>query len=127
MTSTSDPGGFRGEIVAMRDRTLIATRRRRNIRRPTSTIKGDGFTMRVSRLAGLLPLVFGLSFLLGLPGCGSGNPNEAEYAQHAPPGKPPDDPEDQKVAHRRERTRNISKAVQKIEAKGQAAQKTQAP
>ena len=59
---------------------------------------------------------------LGLSGCG-GNPNEREYQASAPPGKPPDDPEDQKVAHRRERTRNVSKQVQKIEARNQGAGK----
>ena len=84
--------------------------------------------MSESRGAGLLPLIFSLGLVLSLSGCGSGNPNESEYAQHAPPGKPSDDPEDQKVSHRRERTRNVSKAVQKVEARGQAAaQKTQAP
>ncbi len=76
--------------------------------------------MRVMRsgLAGLL-LVAGV---LGLTGCG-GNPNEREFLDKAPPGKPSDDPEDKNVAHRRGRTRNVSKQVQKIEARGQAAAK----
>jgi hypothetical protein len=59
---------------------------------------------------------------LALAGCG-GNPNEREYLQTAPPGKPPDDPEDQKVSHRRERTRNVPKEVQKIQERGEAANK----
>jgi hypothetical protein len=75
-------------------------------------------------LASLLVAAGGLA----LAGCGSGNPNEREYLQTAPPGKPPDDPEDQKVAHRRERTRNVSKEIQKIEARNQgAAAKTKGP
>jgi hypothetical protein len=65
---------------------------------------------------------------LGLTGCGGSNPNEREYLQSAPPGKPPDDPDDQKVAHRRERTRNVSKQVQKIEERNQGgSKKAQSP
>jgi hypothetical protein len=59
---------------------------------------------------------------LGLAGCG-GNPNEKEYAEHAPPGKPFEDPNDSKVSYRRERTRNVSKQVQAIEARNQAGTK----
>ncbi len=85
--------------------------------------------MQVSRLAGLILLVFSLGFALGLPGCGSGNPNEREFLATAPPGKPSDDPEDSKVSHRRERTRNVAPQVAKIEARNQGAtaKKTKAP
>jgi hypothetical protein len=73
--------------------------------------------MKISkrRLAVLFLLVWNLGLTLGLPGCGSGNPNEKEYLATAPPGKPPDDPDDSKVAHRRERTRAKSKELDKIE------------
>lgn len=71
----------------------------------------------------VLPPVCCLGLAPGLAGCGSGNSNEREYAQHAPPGKPPDDPNDQKVSYRRERTRNVSDKVKAIEARGQAAAK----
>jgi hypothetical protein len=73
-----------------------------------------------SRLAGLLFLVCVLGLPLGLSGCGNSNPNEREFLATAPPGKPPDDPEDQKVAHRRERTRAHSKEIDKIEKRGQS-------
>jgi hypothetical protein len=66
--------------------------------------------------------------ILAATGCGGGNPNEREYFQDAPPGKPSDDPNDQKVAYRRERTRNVSKQVQKVEARGrEAAEKAKGP
>jgi hypothetical protein len=59
-------------------------------------------------LAGLLLAAGGL----GLTGCG-GNPNEKEYAEHAPPGKPFEDPNDSKVSYRRARTLNVPKQYQK--------------
>ena len=48
---------------------------------------------------------------LGFSGCG-GNPNQAEYDAHTPPGKPSDDPNDAKVAYRRARTFNVPKQLQ---------------
>ncbi len=73
-------------------------------------------------LAGLLMT----AGVMGLAGCGSGNPNETEFLRTAPPGKPPDDPEDQKVAHRRERTKIVPKQIQDFEARNQAAAKKKA-
>jgi hypothetical protein len=79
--------------------------------------------MSKCRFIGTFVLACGLT----LGGCG-GNPNRAEYDAHTPPGKPFDDPNDSKVAYRRERTRNVSKQVQKIEAKGrEAAEKAETP
>jgi hypothetical protein len=79
--------------------------------------------MRKCGLIGPIVLAYGLA----LGGCG-GNPNRAEYDAHTPPGKPFDDPNDYKVSYRRERTRNVSKQVQAIEAKGrEAANKAKTP
>lgn len=55
--------------------------------------------LRLTVCACLLAWCCGLT--LGLAGCGSGNPNEAEFP--APPGKPPDDP-NETVSQRRSRT-----------------------
>jgi hypothetical protein len=54
---------------------------------------------------------------MGIPGCG-GNPNEEAF-RNSPPGKPFENPDDLKVSSRRERTRNVSKEVQAIEARNQ--------
>jgi hypothetical protein len=70
-------------------------------------------------LAGRLLLAWSLGLMLGLTGCGSGNPNEREFLSSAPPGQPPDDPNDQKVSYRRERTRATSKEIDKIEKRNQ--------
>jgi hypothetical protein len=52
----------------------------------------------------------------GFSGCG-GNPNQAEYDKHTPPGKPSDDPNDSQVAYRRARTLSVPKQFQnKIQA-----------
>jgi hypothetical protein len=75
-----------------------------------------------AQIAGLL-LIGGLGVTIGVAGCGSGNPNEREYMATAPPGQPPDDPDDQKVAHRRERTRGPSKQVEQAEKRKAAARK----
>jgi hypothetical protein len=81
--------------------------------------------MKITQYASVMPIV--LACGLALAGCG-GNPNRAEYDAHTPPSKPFDDPNDYKVSYRRERTRNVSKQVQKIEAKArEAAEKAKQP
>jgi hypothetical protein len=49
----------------------------------------------------LLALCCGLA--LALASCGSSNPNEAEFLNSAPPGKPPENP-NETVSQRRSRT-----------------------
>jgi hypothetical protein len=53
-----------------------------------------------------MTLSCGLTLLVA--GCGSGNQNEAEFLASAPPGKPPDNP-NETVAQRKERTRSKTK------------------
>jgi hypothetical protein len=45
-----------------------------------------------------------------LAGCEPGNPNEAEYLEHTPPGKPPENP-DETASERRARTLRVPKKV----------------
>ena len=49
----------------------------------------------------LMALSCGLTLLVA--GCGSGNPNETEFLNSAPPGKPPENP-NETVSQRRART-----------------------
>jgi hypothetical protein len=62
----------------------------------------------------LMALSCGLT--LSVAGCGSGNPNEKEFLDSAPPGKPSEFP-DETVAQRKERTRSKTKK-EMAEAKG---------
>jgi hypothetical protein len=66
-------------------------------------------------LAGLLLAAGGL----GLAGCGNSNPNEREFLQNAPPGKPSEFP-NESVAQRKARTKGETKPAQKGAAKSQA-------
>ena len=79
-------------------------------------------TILRSPRARVLLLVVGLILPWGLGGCGSGNPNEQEFQRSAPPGKPLENP-NESYAERRERTRNVSKQLAKIEAQNDAATK----
>jgi hypothetical protein len=76
--------------------------------------------MPKSRLAGPLLLAGSLGLTLGLPGCGSSNPNEREYSEHAPPGVPSENP-NESVAQRKARTRTASKQEMAAEAREKAA------
>jgi hypothetical protein len=49
---------------------------------------------------------------LGLAGCGGSNPNEREFLQNAPPGKPSEFP-NESVAERKARTRGETKPAPK--------------
>jgi hypothetical protein len=69
-----------------------------------------------SRLSAGLPLIWGLGLAFALSGCGSGNPNEREYSEHAPPGVPSEFP-NESVAQRKARTRTESKQEKAAEAR----------
>jgi hypothetical protein len=67
----------------------------------------------------LMALSCGLTLLVA--GCGSGNPNETEFLNSAPPGTPPENP-DETVSQRRERTRSkTKKEMAEAKNKGTAA------
>ncbi|MGP0067412.1 MAG: hypothetical protein ACLQGP_27930 [Isosphaeraceae bacterium] len=72
--------------------------------------------------AKILLLLASLILPSNLVGCGSGNTNEKEFLSSAPPGKPPENP-DETVSERRARTRLVSKKVADAEAKNAAAAK----
>jgi hypothetical protein len=57
---------------------------------------------------------------LGVSGCGGSNPNEREFLQTAPPGKPSEIP-NESVADRKARTKGESHKVQKGRGAGQGA------
>ncbi len=84
-------------------------------------IKGHESTMKPSRLAIFFLLICGAGLMPGLSGCGSGNPNEREYSEHAPPGLPSENP-NESVAQRKARTRTASKQELKAEARNKAAE-----
>ncbi len=63
---------------------------------------------------------FTLAALAGLFGCEPANQNEKEFLSTAPPGKPPENP-DEKVSERRARTHTVSKQEAKINARNQKA------
>ena len=74
-----------------------------------------------STRAGFLRLIAGMTLATNLVGCGSGNPNEREFFEHAPPGLPTDHP-NETYAERRERTRTRTKQELAAEAKNKAAE-----
>jgi hypothetical protein len=80
--------------------------------------------MRVERMKAIKCGVAGLLLAaggLGLAGCGNSNPNEREFLQNAPPGKPSEFP-NESVAERKARTRGETKPASKdARAKAPAA------
>ena len=72
--------------------------------------------LRVLCLAGSMVLTAGLA------GCEPGNPNAAEYFEHTPPGKPPENP-NETVSQRRSRTLKVG-GKQPAAAKGASGKKT---
>ena len=81
------------------------------IRSTTPLRRRSGLLMSIDEIAlGEGSLVVGaLAVVRPLPGCGSSNPNEREFLESAPPGKPPENP-DEKVSQRRSRTQNSKQA-----------------
>ena len=68
------------------------------------------------------PLLVGsLGLMWALAGCGSGNPNEREFFQHAPPGVPAENP-NESVAQRKARMRSPTKQELTAEARRKAAE-----
>jgi hypothetical protein len=66
--------------------------------------------MRTWILASTRTLIFTLcvSLLFTAGGCGSSNPNEAEFLREAPPGKPPENP-NESFKERKERLLQAAK------------------
>ncbi len=58
--------------------------------------------------------------LAGILGCEPANQNEKEFLATAPPGKPPENP-DEKVSERRARTHTVSKQEAKIAERNKKA------
>jgi len=84
-------------------------------------IRGTLMSTTKSGLLGIYLLTLSLGLTLCVPGCGSGNPNEREFLNNAPPGTPSEFP-NESVAQRKARTRSLSKPEKEIEARNQKAQ-----
>jgi hypothetical protein len=70
-------------------------------------------------------LALSCGLTLSQAGCGSGNPNETEFLNSAPPGKPPENP-DETVSQRRQRTLRTPEKVkaekaEELKSKGSAS------
>jgi hypothetical protein len=73
-----------------------------------------------SRRSLALLLAGSMALTASLAGCEPGNPNEAEYFKHTPPGKPPENPDESNSA-RRARTQRVAKQITAIEARTKPA------
>jgi hypothetical protein len=67
-----------------------------------------------------LLLLFSVVVTGSFAGCEPGNPNAAEYFEHTPPGKPPENP-NESTSERRSRTLRVGKPTKGVGAGNKAA------